>query len=264
MYAWASAHLWQLANPAFVIPVVVLLGVLLLWSPWPRLGRALATVAAIAWLAIACLPIAAWLTLTLEDRFPPPAPVPEIVTGIVVLGGSVSPGISHLRGLPALNANAERLVEFAVLARRFPDAKLVFAGGGKDLSGRVPTEAAISLQILDRLGLDTRRVLVDDRSTDTYANAVFTKALAQPVEGETWLLVTSAWHMPRAVGAFRAAGWRVVPFPVDYTTAGRVRVSLDFDPVSHLVALDLAVHEWLGLIVYRLLGRSNAFFPAAE
>ncbi len=262
MYGWAAANLWGLANPAFLVPTLLLAGVLLLWSPWPRFGRWTASLAAIAYLLLIALPVGTWLTLLLENRFPAPQELPARVDGIVVLGGSVTPGLSLARGQPALNGNAERLVEFAALARRFPDARLAFTGGGKSPGAGMPTEAALSLEILARLGLDPARVLVEDRSTDTYGNASLTKAIAQPRPEETWLLLTSAWHMPRAMAAFRAAGWSVVAYPVDYTTTGRMRFGLHFDPIDQLPAISQAVHEWIGLVMYRLLGRTDELFPA--
>lgn len=262
MYVWAAANLWGWVNPAFVIPLVLLLAIALLWTPWRRFGRRVATIAAIAYVALIVLPVGGWLTMPLENRFPAPSEMPAQVDGILVLGGSVSPGLTVARGQPALNANAERLVEFVALARRYPDARLAFTGGGKSVGEGHPTEATISLLILDQLGLDTSRVVVEDRSTDTYGNAVLTREIVHPRAGETWLLVTSAWHMPRAMGAFRAAGWSVVPYPVDYTTGGALGVSVGLDPIYQFPAITLAVHEWVGLLVYRLLGRSNELFPS--
>jgi uncharacterized SAM-binding protein YcdF (DUF218 family) len=112
------------------------------------------------------------------------------------------------------------------------------------------------------LGVAPDRVLVEDRSRNTYENAVMSHDLVQPKAGETWLLLTSAWHMPRAVGCFRHTGWEVLPYPVDYRTEARPRLELLLAP--HLELLDLAAKEWVGLAAYRLLGRIDALFPAPE
>ena len=153
------------------------------------------------------------------------------------------------------------LVEFVALGRQYPGARLVFTGGGKS-QGPVPSEAAVSADVLRALGFDVERIVFEDRSSDTFANAMFTRQLVGPQPGETWLLITSAWHMPRAVGSFRAAGWAVLPVPVDYTTGGPVHWKLGFNPTLRLAALSIAVHEWVGLLAYRVLGRTDAWFPA--
>ena len=66
--------------------------------------------------------------------------------------------------------------------------------------------------MFERLGLEEGRVIYEDRSRNTTENAEFSRDIARPRPEETWLLITSAFHMPRAVGCFRRVGWNVVPF----------------------------------------------------
>lgn len=199
----------------------------------------------------------------LENRFEHKTP-PETVDGIIVLGGSVQTGTSAARGQPALNDNAERDIAFMALARRYPNAKLVFAGGTGTLAAAPTTEAAVARDIYVSLGIDPNRLMLEDKSRNTWENAAFSRDLVGPKPGEIWLLVTSARHMPRAVGAFRKAGWSVVPYPVDYRTSGRVSVDLGFNLGVGLRGIDEAAHEWIGLAVYYALGRSTALFPGEQ
>jgi uncharacterized SAM-binding protein YcdF (DUF218 family) len=150
------------------------------------------------------------------------------------------------------------MTEFVALARRYPDAKLVFSAGSASVFPDQPPETDGAKLLFGELGIDPSRVIFEDRSRNTYENAVFSKALATPKPGEIWLLVTSASHMPRSVGVFRAAGWTVVPWPVAYKTGGPYTVRFG----GHFLHLDLALHEWIGLAAYRVLGRTNALFPA--
>ena len=106
--------------------------------------------------------------------------------------------------------------------------------------------------------------MFEDRSRNTHENAVFSHALAQPKPGETWVLITSAFHMPRAVGAFRRAGWTVVPYPVDYALEPDPPMSWQMDFLGAMGTLRSAVHEWTGLAAYRLTGKTDALFPAPE
>lgn len=243
------------AGPFAALMVVV--GALLLWTRWRRAGRALVTAAALVVLFFGVLPTGTWLLAALENRFPQ-FPPPESVDGIVVLGGAVSPGIHAVSGQPALNDNAERMTAAAALARAYPQARLVFSGGSADPVRPTLKEAPVARLVFEQLGLDSGRTVFEDRSRNTWENATHTLELIRPVAGERWLLVTSAFHMPRAVGAFRRAGWDVMPYPVDYRIA-----AADWTPGLRLPGerARLAVHEWLGLAAYRLMGRSNEFFP---
>jgi uncharacterized SAM-binding protein YcdF (DUF218 family) len=207
------------------------------------------------------LPVGPWLLRTVENRFPPSSLSPP-PTGIIVLGGSMQPGIAEDRDALAVNGNVERLIVFAQLAKRFPDAKLVFTGGTGSLLEPGLHEADAAARFLDRLGVDPSRVVFERNALNTFENAVLTRRRVQPAPGERWLLVTSARHMPRAVGAFRQAGWRVDAFPVDYRTRRILSPWRDLNFSARLSVLGAALREWVGLAFYYATGRSSALFPA--
>jgi uncharacterized SAM-binding protein YcdF (DUF218 family) len=153
-------------------------------------------------------------------------------------------------------------VEAAVLARRFPEAKIVVTGGQGSLVLQGDTDAATAPRLLTALGVAPERLTLEGESRETFENAQFTKAMVEPSPGETWLLVTSAFHMPRSMGLFRKVGFEVTPWPVDYRTTGRERFGLAQDnPIDSLEITQLAVREWLGLLAYRLSGRTDALLP---
>jgi uncharacterized SAM-binding protein YcdF (DUF218 family) len=226
-----------------------------------RIGALLLGIAVLGFSAALLLPVDLWLLRPLEDRFP--RPNPSRIDGVVVLGGAISAAVSADRALPALNHDADRLVAFASLARTYPMARLVFAGGSRAVGQGGLTEAEASRQLLEQLGVVPGRVLYDDQSQTTWENAVNALALAQPKAGETWLLVTSASHMPRAIGAFRAAGWpQIQPWPVAYRTT-KADWPAPLQPIgAKLEAVDLAAHEWVGLAGYVLQSRTDRLLPA--
>ena len=132
-----------------------------------------------------------------------------------------------------------------------------WTAGGGDF-----TEAAVVAQFLTQQGVPDGRVILEDRAQSTRENAVFSLPLARPQPGEHWLLVTSAMHMPRAIGVFRGAGWPVLqPWPVDYRTTGRMELSGEPIMSTRLADLDQAAYEWYGLLYYRLLGYTADIFP---
>lgn len=251
---------WLLACPSNLLVLLAAAGLLLALAGRRRAGTPLLVVAvgglALAWL----LPLGAWLLLPLEARFPPGAR-PGHVDGVVVLGGSTLPEIGAARGQPALTDAAERPLALIELGRRYPDARLLFSGGNASLVGGVGTEAEGVADLLVRLGFDAGRVILEDRSRTTRENALAARALVAPGAGETWLLVTSAAHMPRAVGVFRALGWPVVPWPVDYRTTGEWWPLDTPTAGARLDQLDDAAREWLALAWYRALGWTDRLFP---
>ncbi len=229
-----------------------------------RRGRTMVGLLAGAGLLLLGLsPAANWLILPLENRFPKPALEGRTIDGVIMLGGAVLERQSAAHDQIALNDAGERILALVELARRYPQAKLVVTGGAGFYSGATATEADILRRMIGRLGLPPERIIFEDRSVNTHENAAFSKVLAAPRPGETWLLVTSAWHMPRSVGIFRAAGWPVVAYPVDFRTAGAADAGRGFFSVSDgLRRADVAMREWVGLVAYRLTGRSNALLPA--
>jgi uncharacterized SAM-binding protein YcdF (DUF218 family) len=268
MFFYLAKAVWFLLQPSTLIALLIGYGANLIWTGWARWGRRFVTIGAILLLIAGLSPLGNALILPLEDRFPrsdldaPPPP-----TGFIILGGAEDRLVGTARNVPALNEAAERLVEAAILARRFPEAKIAFSGGDAGVLYKTGSEAEGAESLLNALGVPRDRLILEAKSRDTYENAVFLKKeLAKRGElgpGKRWLLVTSAYHMPRAIGAFRQAGFDVEAWPVDYRTRGRADLTRPFDKVSEgLRRVDVASREWVGLLAYRLTGRSDALFPA--
>lgn len=243
--------LWHLFKPSQLLLYLLLFGVLFRGRLW---GRVLAGGAVAALVACAALPIATSLARPLEERFP--RPVVDDVDGIVVLAGSERAAASVFRGQPQLNGHADRLTTFLMLANRFPQARLVHSGGSADAQ---LDQSAVAREILLGTGIAAQRVTFENRSGNTCASARRIRSLVDASAEETWLLVTSAVHMPRAMACFRAAGWDVVPYPADYQTGASLWW---FGFADNLMLLDLAAHEWVGLAYYRLRGVTEELYPA--
>jgi uncharacterized SAM-binding protein YcdF (DUF218 family) len=249
--------------PANLLMAIGIAGLVLLCTRFRQLASWL-LVTSVVFIAIAgWSPLGNVLILPLEQRFPPFDPSRGAPDGIVVLGGAIAPAVSAARGVVALNEAAERLTVTAELAHRYPKARIVFSGGSNALLSDPIAEAPFAVDELEALGVARSRITAEEQSRNTIENAVFSRLVAQPKPGERWLLVTSAYHMPRAVAAFRAAGFPVEAYPVDWRTRGPIDALVPFDSLSDgLARTDAAVHEWVGLLVYRLSGRTKELFPA--
>ena len=251
----------------FLAPVhffifVASIGAMLLFTRWRRLGRALSTASALALLLMAFGPLGALLASPLEARFPPPPDDMPAPDGVIVLGGAIDERLSASRNRPTVVDAADRLTAPIALKRKYPSARLVFTGGSAALGGSAYTEADAVQRFWRELGLDQGDVLYERRSRNTYENAVFTRDLLLPKPGERWLLVTSAIHMPRAMGVFRHAGFEVIAYPVDYRTGGESVLEFPRFATKALGLVEFAAHEWAGLVAHRLFGKSDTLFPA--
>jgi uncharacterized SAM-binding protein YcdF (DUF218 family) len=262
MFFLISKVLGFFALPSNDILSLGLIGLALVRTRFAPAGRGLVTASIVLFAGFGLLPLGKMLIEPLEDRFPPWNAARGAPDGIVVLGGAIDPELAAARGAPDLNEAAERITVVAELARKYPSARILYSGGDGRLTFRGGTEAQFAGALIETFGVPEDRLILEDRSRNTAENAMFSLPLAAPRPGARWLLVTSAYHMPRAIGAFRAAGFAVEAYPVDYRTRGAVDLLIPFDDVaSGLRRTDTATREWIGLLAYWLTGRSSALFP---
>ena len=262
MYFVLSKILGFFANPSNLVIGCGLLGIVLLATRFARSGRRLIAASLIALAIMGFSPLGNTLMILLEQRFPPWDAARGAPDGIVVLGGGIKPDVSAARDDVVLTAAGTRITATAALARRYPKARIIYSGGTGALIYPEGNEAQSAVQIFASLGIPHSRLMIEDRSRNTAENAAFSRRLAMPRPGERWLLVTSAYHMPRAIGSFRAAGFAVEAYPCDWRTRGRVDLARPFSALDEgLKRTDIATREWVGLLVYWLTGRSSALFP---
>lgn len=252
--------LFLLLRPSNFLLLLALAGLVLAWRG--RRGGLRLAAAALAAIGLATvLPVGLWLTRPLEARFPQPSPLPERVDGIVVLGGGTNQHLLVANGRPDFDDAGDRYLAMLELARRYPEAPVLFTGGIGRIDGAPVAEADVIAALWARHGLPSERLELDREARNTIENARNAAAIARPAPGRIWLLVTSAKHMPRSVGCFRSAGFPVLPFPVDYRTGASAGPLDDLRVSERLYELDEAVYEWFGLLYYWLLGHTQELFP---
>ena len=262
MFFTLSKTVGLLALPSNLLILLAVLGTALLFSRFARAGRRLLVASLAAVVAIGITPLGSALIYPLESRFPPWDGAHGAPAGFIVLGGAIEPDVSAAHGQPALTDSGERITILAELARRYPKARLIFSGGNGSLIGGSASEADYALRLLESFGIARARIELEGRARNTIENAQFSKAITAPKPGERWVLVTSAYHMPRAIGVFRQAGFAVEAHPVDWRLGGREEMYGPFRTFTGgLARTDEAAREWLGLATYWLTGRSSELFP---
>ena len=261
MFFELSKYLWVFGDPANIFLLILVVSWALLRTRWHKCGQRLQRLLVLVSLLIATVPFSSWGFWILENQFPRMLLLPDRVDGIIVAGGIIDPQLSHDRRQPVIGGAVERLTAMAKLAKLYPNAKVIFSGGAGDPSQPNLKEANYIAPFMADIGLDLNRIIYEDRARNTSENAQLTLKIAKPKVGDTWLLVTSAFHMPRAMGAFRKAGWDIQAYPVDYNTPVNFQWQLFFNFSSGLMLMSNFVHEIVGLIVYKITGRSQSFLP---
>ena len=254
---------WLLVDPPTFLILLASIGLVLTRLRKGWLGSSLLATSIALLAALSILPLGEIFMERLENRFPPYVDDGAGVNGLIVLGGAIDPALYIAHPGSGLSGAVARITEAARLARQYPRARVIFSGGGDLTAGAQTTEGHIARDLFAALGVGEDRLEIETASRNTYDNAVMSRAMAGPRAGERWLMLTSACHMPRAMGAFRAANFDVRPYPVDYRVApGEVSARFLPGAVKGLTFTSIATHEFLGMIAYRLTGRSAAFYPS--
>jgi uncharacterized SAM-binding protein YcdF (DUF218 family) len=257
-----SKTLGYLLLPTNLLIAIGVVGAILMVTRFASLGRKLVTAAVLLLVICGLSPLGTLLLYPLESRFPPWDAERGAPDGVIVLGASIEADLSAAHGTPVVRSAPDRLIAAAALAHRYPNARIVFSGGSANLISNDAREADFAGAVFESLGISRSRLIMERASRNTLENAEFSKALVAPKDGERWLLVTSAFHMPRSVGLFRKAGFEVEPYPVDWRVGGWDDIfKFSNVAVDGLGRTDLAVREWMGLIAYRATGKIKELLP---
>jgi len=255
LFYWLSKLIWLIVSPDSLL--IFFFGVVffLLWRGKNVLAKKVLGIMLGLMLIVAALPVGEWLLYPLETKYPH-NPELEGIDGIIVLAGSEQHVHSKLWNQVMVGEAIERNLVFMMLARKNPDAKLVFTGGVGSMLQQDYKAADVAKRLFQEQGMDVSKIIFERESRNTWESALLSKNLVNPELGSNWILITTAWHMPRSIGIFCKVGWQVIPYPVDYSTqpGNQMRISWGF--ASNLNKLVTATKEWTGLMIYRLTGKS--------
>ncbi len=258
MMFYLSKILWSLFQPSSLLVILFAAGAVFAISGRARPALKLFASGAALYVIFGFSPLANLILAPLElNAKASAAKSLDGAAGIIVLGGAIANWPSLTDGAPHLNESGDRMVEAVRLAAQYPSLPVLFSGGNGELLPRVDseTEAALARRFFEPFKLVPPRLMLEDRSRNTFENAVQSAKMLQPKPGQKWILVTSAFHMPRAKALFEAQGFEILPRPVDFRTDGFYDWWRPFAKASDgLRCLDFAAKEWGGLAVAWLEG----------
>ena len=257
----ASKVIWLLISPDNLILIFIILSLFLLYIGKQKLAKHILSTVTVLLITLSFLPVGEWLLYPLESRFQNNPVLPEKIDGIIVLSGAEDTERSYLWKQVELGSAAERDFSFLTLARKYPNAKLVFTGGTGSLMNQEYKAADVAKILFEQQGIDSTKITFERESRNTYENVIYSKNIVNPIKNENWILITTAWHMPRSVGIFCKTGWPVTPYPVDHQTKKGKIFRVNYDLLNNLSLLKTSIKEWVGLLAYYLTGKTTSFVP---
>lgn len=261
LFFYSAKIFWAMVRPDRLFLILLTFSLILYYLGNQKAARRLLVVLLLSAWIISILPIGEWLSHPLNSHFATNPALPDRVDGIIVLGGAVNIPRGDQWGQLELNKRGERIIHWLNLARKFPDARLVFTGGNGTPFEQQPSEASFISELIKEQQLDPGRLILEDQSRNTAENVAYSYRLVNPRVGEKWILITSASHMPRAVGLFCKQEWPVIPYPVDHNSTPQIEFEINFDPVAQADNLIWTIYEWAGLISYYLTGKIDQLLP---
>jgi uncharacterized SAM-binding protein YcdF (DUF218 family) len=251
---------WGVLSPTNLIVLLMALATIQLLRNKINAAKKILIPTVLVYAFLLAYPVGDYLMYPLETRFNKPEVLPDTIDGIIVLGGGENLKISIGWDTNEV-VDGDRFIATAILAKHYPNAPIIFSGGnGLLLFDTSTTGADIARQLLMAVGIDEDRLMIESQSRNTYENFELLKDILPKSDGR-YLLVSSAYHMPRSVGISRQQNINIIPYPVDYYSNNTELRQWDFSLLSHLKVLEIAWREWIGLTVYYWSGKTTQWLP---
>ena len=257
MSFYLSKVLWLIINPFNILIFLFFLNILFLFLKKNKLRIFLLSLLLILLVSFGIFPAGKYLIYKLEKNYHNSIILSDKVDGILILGGATNPFLSNEYNQIHLNGSAERLVESIKLIIKYSNAKIIFTGGSGFISDIKLDNAKIANKFFMQVGLDTDKIIFENKSRNTYENILFSKNIAKPKKNEKWLIITSASHMNRAVFVGEKIDWILTPYAVDFNQPKKIKFIPNINILNNFNEMQRGTYEWIGLVAYYLMGRTN-------
>ena len=252
-----SKILWILFSPFNLILLLIILASIFRFFKCVFFSRIFYLTAILFFLTTGVIPLGAFLMHQLEKNYYNQASLPETIDGILILSGATKPFLTKVHNQVSINSNGERLIESVVLIKKYPKAKVIFSGGSGKILDYKFTHSDAAKIFYQNLEIDLNRINFENQSRNTYENILFSKNIAKPMIDENWILVTSAFHLRRSINISEKIKWKLIPYATDFNQPKEFNWKFEYNLLDNLVRFRKASHEWLGIIIYYLMGRTS-------
>ena len=260
MSFYLSKIFWLILNPFNLFIFITLLSIFLYFLNLRRVSLIIFLINFIFILIISFLPIGNFLIYKIEKEYHSNTKIPERVDGILILGGATNPLLFKEYDQISLGGSAERLVESVIVIKKFKKAKVIFSGGSGVINRPDLGHSQVAKSFYKKIGIETNKIIFEDDSRNTYENIIYSKKIAKPKINENWLLITSASHMKRALLIANKNNWKITPYAVDFKNTKNFKFIPNLKLLKNINSFQQGSHEWLGLISYYLMGRTDKVF----
>ena len=260
MSFYLSKIIWLLLNPFNVFIFFTILTIFLYLVSFKKISIIIFLINSLFLFFISFFPIGSYLIYQIEKEYHLNTVIPKKLDGILILGGATNPLMFKEFNQISVNGSAERLIESVNLIKKFKNSKVVFSGGSGIMNRPDLDHSQVAELFYKKMGLENNRIIFENNSRNTYENIIFSKEIANPQKGQNWLLITSASHMKRAILIGQKHDWQLIPYAVDFKTLKKFKFMPSLNLLSNLNAFQQGSHEWLGLISYYLMQRTNKIF----
>tara|TARA_Y100001970_G_C14194031_1_gene837060 strand:- start:419 stop:1198 length:780 start_codon:yes stop_codon:yes gene_type:complete len=252
-----SKFIWFFLNPLNFLIFFLLLAFFLRLLKKNNISNIFFIFSLLFFTVVGVFPTGNFLLFKLEKNYPSLLEVPYNLDGILILGGPSSSGLTSNHNQVNFNDGGERLTESTFIIKKYQPKKIIFSGGSVHQSFE-NSHAYVAKIFFSQMGIDVAKIDFEYKSRNTFENLVYSFEIANPKKYENWLLITSSFHMTRAINIAEKLGWNFTPYPVDFKVKKKFH---SYKPSMHILnnfnAFNLASHEYIGLISYYFLGRTD-------
>jgi len=254
-----SKNIWLFLGPINFLVILICIALFLRLIKKDFWSNIFFMISVVFFIVIAFLPTGLYLLYKLESPYQSQKNLEVKIDGLLILGGPSSPGLSSFHQQVSFNEAGERLTESVKVIKNFHPKKIIFSGGtSSQLFNK--SHAFVAKKFFSEMGVNTDDIFFEFKSRNTYENILFSMEIVNPTEEENWLIITSSFHMKRALNIAEKLNWKFIPYPVDFRTSNTFNERPSINFLRNINAFDIAMHEIVGIFAYYILGRSNKIF----
>ena len=260
MSFYLSKILWFIINPFNIFILFIFIGFFSHFFLRNNFYKIIFFFTVMIFIFFAVMPTGKYMIYQLEKKFHSEILFPKQIDGILILSGATNPILTKEFDQINLNGSIERLTESIQLHKKYPKAKFVFSGGSGSLYNQELTHSDVAIKFFIQQGIDVNEIVFESKSRNTFENILYSKKIVNPKPNENWILVTTAFHMTRAINIAEKLDWEMIPYAVDFRISKKSSWQPTLNFFSNISLLQTASHEWVGLVAYYFMGRTSKIY----